>query len=59
MNRQVTYFNDQGGFGDAKGLIRIDTTCWSEEDWTKIINAQGHARKIIAMQIEHHYKERK
>jgi len=58
VNRQVTYFTDEGGFGSAKGLIRIDTTKWSSDDWTKIISAEASVRKIIAMQIEHIHKER-
>jgi hypothetical protein len=59
MNKQVTYFTDTGDFGPAKGLIRIDTTNWSAEDWSKIINASARTRKVIAMQIEHQHKEKK
>ena len=60
MNRQVTFFTDEGNFGNARGLIRIDTTKWSAEDWSRII-ATTHSltRKAIAMQIEQHYKEKK
>ena len=59
MNRQVTFFTDEGNFGSAKGLIRIDTTKWTAEDWTKIISANAGTRRAIAMQIEQHYKEKK
>lgn len=59
MNRQVTYFTDTGDFGSAKGMVRIDTTNWSSEDWSKIIFADAIARKIIAMQIEQQHKEKK
>lgn len=58
-HKVVTFFTDEGGFGNAKGLIRIDTTNWTEEDWTEIISANAMVRKFIAMQIEHRYKEEK
>ena len=58
MNRQVTYFTDEGGFGDAKGLIRIDTTNWTAQDWLRIIQAEELTRKITAMQIEQIHKEK-
>jgi hypothetical protein len=60
MNRQVTYFTEDGEFGSAKGLIRIDTTNWSAEDWSRIIfTANASTRKVIAMQIEQTHKEKK
>ena len=59
MNRQVTFFTDEGNFGSAKGLIRIDTTKWTAEDWTKIISANAGTRKAIAMQIEQKHIEQK
>lgn len=58
-SRQVTFFTDTGSFGDASGLIRVDTTQWTDEDWTRIISADAVTRKVIAMQIEQQHKEKK
>ena len=58
MNRQVTYFTDEGDFGSAKGLVRINTTKWNAQDWTKIIMCKSDQRRIIAIQIETHYQQK-
>lgn len=32
----ATYFALDGNYGDADGIVIVDTTGWSEEDWTAI-----------------------
>ena len=58
MNRQVTYFTDEGDFGSAKGLVRINTTKWNAQDWEKIIFCEPNQRRIIATQIETLHQEK-
>lgn len=53
--RRVFYFTDNGEYGYATGLIRIDTTDWTERDWARILDAPSTVRKKVAMSIETHY----
>lgn len=50
--RRVFYFTDNGEYGYANGLIRIDTTDWTERDWARILDAPSTVRKKVAMSIE-------
>lgn len=57
--KRVFYFTDNGEYGYATGLIRVNTTDWSERDWQRIIDAPSSVRKKVAMQIEQEHENRR
>lgn len=36
--RRITYFIPDGTYGPAKGLVFIDTTDWTAQDWKDVDN---------------------
>lgn len=54
--RKIYYFTDKGDYGDAKGLIRVDVTEWSESDWARILDSHPSVRKKTAIQVEHKHR---
>lgn len=47
----TTYFASDGNFGDAEGMVMVDTTDWTEEEWEIIENARESDRAEIASQL--------
>lgn len=49
------YFAADGNYGDADGLMIVDTSAWTEEDWEEI-EALGDLGRIDAVRenIEKH-----
>jgi hypothetical protein len=45
------YFADDGNYGDANGLVVIDTALFTDEDWTLIEEASDWQRASIARDI--------
>jgi hypothetical protein len=46
-----TYFADDGAYGNATGLVIIDTGDWTEEDWDLIDDTQDWERPRVARDI--------
>ena len=47
----LTYFANDGSYGDANGLVIIDTRAWSPEDWEAVENANDYTRSNLAHNI--------
>jgi hypothetical protein len=47
----LTYFAADGSYGDAHGIIILDTRAWSEDDWTRIEYATNDNRSSVAITI--------
>ena len=47
----LTYFAADGSFGDAAGLIVLDTTNWDQEDWDHVELAPESDRLCIARDL--------
>lgn len=45
------YFAADGNYGDASGLVVVDTSEWTEADWVRIDEAMDDERPEIAGQI--------
>ena len=45
------YFAKDGNYGDALGLVVVDTSEWTEQDWVLIDEAIDDERPEIAEQI--------
>lgn len=47
----LTYFAADGSYGDADGLIILDTRAWGPNDWSLIDNVTDNDRASIAYTI--------
>ena len=47
----LTYFAQDGSFGDAYGIEIIDTSDFNEDDWTSIWEASDNNRSSVAVEI--------
>jgi hypothetical protein len=47
----VTYFAMDGNYGDSHGMVTIDTSTWSQEDWDRIEMASDYDRIVVALNI--------
>jgi len=45
------YFAKDGNYGDALGLVVVDTSDWTEEHWVLIDEAMDDERPEIAEEI--------
>jgi hypothetical protein len=50
-NNSTTYFALDGNYGEAHGMVVIDTTKWSEDDWTQIEEASDSERAQVALDL--------
>lgn len=46
-----TYFAEDGAYGNASGMVIIDTEDWTVEDWDLIDNTQDWDRPRVAREI--------
>ena len=46
-----TYFALDGNYGEAQGMVVVDTTKWSEDDWTQIEEAGDSERAQVALDL--------
>ena len=51
IDNSTTYFALDGNYGEAQGMVVIDTTKWSEDDWTQIDEASDSERAQIALDL--------
>lgn len=47
----LTYFAADGSFGDAAGLVVIDTSDWDQDDWDHIDFAPESERLSVAREL--------
>ncbi len=52
-----TYFALDGNYGEAQGMVVIDTTKWSEDDWTQIDEAGDSDRAQVALDLTNKYAQ--
>lgn len=46
----LTYFAADGSYGDAHGLIILDTRGWGNDHWDKIDASSDRERIIVALE---------
>jgi hypothetical protein len=46
----LTYFAADGNYGDATGLVIVDTSTWDEETWNHIEEVQESFRPYRAIE---------
>lgn len=52
------FFSNDGSYGDADGILVVDTDTWTDEDWRDINDASDSTRLDIAKDIaERHQRE--
>ena len=47
----LTYFAQDGSYGDAAGLIIIDTRAWNQDEWDRVDTAHDRDRVRIALEV--------
>lgn len=47
----MTYFAMDGNYGDSHGLVTLDTSAWTQENWDAIEMASDHDRISVALEI--------
>jgi len=51
VSSELTYFASDGSYGDAEGISVIDTSDWTETDWSHVTVESDHNRVFIARMI--------
>ena len=46
----ATYFATDGSYGDASGLVIVDTSKWTQEQWQMIEETSDSFRAVRAME---------
>lgn len=49
---KLTYFAADGNYGDASGLVIVDTSKWTEEHWQVIEGTSDNFRAVRAIEEE-------
>ena len=52
----LTYFSNDGSFGNANNLVVVDTSKWTDEDWTETEEALSWEQSQVAMRIAARYE---
>lgn len=52
----MTYFTNDGTYGDANKMVIVDTTHWSDVDWYNIDQSSDSERLHIALKLSHEKK---
>lgn len=47
----ISYFGSDGNYGDAVGIVVVDTSTWTEDDWDAIESAPDYRRAVTALSI--------
>lgn len=45
-----TYFATDGSYGDANGLVIVDTSAWTQQQWLMVEETSDSFRAIRAME---------
>lgn len=56
-SRALSYFAPDGNYGNAAGMVVIETTHWSEVDWQLLEAASDWHRPDVARLIAESYEE--
>jgi hypothetical protein len=51
------YFAVDGNFGNAEGLVTIDTSDWTEDEWFAIDDASDSDRIRVALELAEAHDE--
>ena len=51
----MMYFAKDGNYGEADGLVIIDTRLWNEDDWNTLEFASDWERPALAIHIDGGY----
>lgn len=54
--RHLSYFATDGSYGNADGLVVMETTHWTELDWNLIDGAMDDARPTVARILTESYE---
>jgi hypothetical protein len=54
--RTLSYFAEDGSYGNADGLTIMETTHWNETDWSIIEDAAEWARPEVARVLTESYE---
>lgn len=54
--RSISYFAEDGNYGSAVGLSVMETTHWSELDWTIIDTVSDDVRPTVARLLTESYE---
>jgi hypothetical protein len=57
LKRTLAYFAVDGNYGDASGLVVMETTHWSEIDWEIIEEADDWVRPSVARVLTESYEK--
>ena len=47
----LTYFAGDGSYGDASGLVIIDTRAWNNDQWQAVEESHDYSRAALAAMI--------
>lgn len=50
-----SYFAEDGNYGDAAGMVVIDTSHFTAEDWVAIEDASDYDRVAAALEVANKY----
>jgi len=51
----IHYFAMDGNFGNADGIVLVQTQDWTEADWEEVENASDHERANVAIEVSKQY----
>ena len=51
--QNVAYFASDGSYGDADGIVLIDTSNWTEREWEEIDGMTDSERYDFALALEY------
>ncbi len=57
MSKQTHYFAPDGNYGDATGIVIVDTTHFTEGDWDTIAYSAEQYRVGAALEISRQHAE--
>ena len=52
---QIHYFAMDGNYGDADGIVLVQTQFWTEADWDKVETCTDYERANIAVEVSREY----
>ena len=55
VTRGLSYFAEDGNYGNADGILVLETTLWSELDWQMVDEVSDGARPTVARLIAESY----
>ena len=53
----LTYVSSDGSYGSAEGMVIVETSKWTHDDWNQLEYAVTEEMPEVAMEIAKKYKE--